>query len=63
MLVIFFDRTFLKTIITSRIPKAFGSTFGFAPTTLADTEIKPKEPFFCQRTDNNSYFVQMNLNN
>ena len=43
----FFHRTFLKTILASRT----NGTFGFAPTAQADTQAKPKEPFFSQRTD------------
>jgi hypothetical protein len=45
---------FLKTILANRIPKAFGSTFGFTrhPDSNRDQPFaKPKEPFFCQRTD------------
>jgi hypothetical protein len=53
----FFLRTFLKTIFASRT----NGTFGFAPTEQADTQAKPKEPFFSQRTDINSYFATMNL--
>jgi len=62
-------RTFLKTILASRIPKAFGSTLGFAQLT-SQSFAKPKslsrffvgKPFFSQRTDNNSYFALMSLN-
>jgi len=43
----FSHRTFLKTIFASRT----NGTFGFAPTAQADTQAKPKEPFFSQRTD------------
>ena len=45
---------FLKTILANRIPKAFGSTFGFTrhPDSNRDQPFaKPKELFFCQRTD------------
>ncbi|MCZ2128912.1 MAG: hypothetical protein LC109_01450, partial [Bacteroidia bacterium] len=40
----FFLRTFLKTILANRT----NGTFGFAPTAQADTQAKPKEPFFSQ---------------
>jgi hypothetical protein len=43
---------FLKFLLASRIPKDFGSTFGFAQYTNPRFA-KPKEPFFCHHTDNN----------
>jgi len=40
---------FLKTILASRIPKAFGSTFGFARHTSRPFA-KPKKSHFFQRS-------------
>jgi hypothetical protein len=37
---------FFNSILANRIPKAFGSTFVFAPAHKADPSAKPKEPFF-----------------
>ncbi len=48
----FFHRTFLKTILASRT----SGTFGFAPTHKATPSAKPKEPLFCQRSDDNSEY-------
>jgi len=53
----FCHRTFLKTILASRT----NGTFGFAPTAQADTQAKPKEPFFSQRTNKNGNF-EYNIN-
>jgi hypothetical protein len=49
-------RTFFKTILASRT----NGTFGFARNT-SQPFAKPKEPFFSQRIDINSYFATMNL--
>ena len=48
---------FLKFLFASRT----NGTLGFARHT-SQPFTKPKEPFFCQRTDNNSYFAIMYLN-
>jgi hypothetical protein len=56
--IFFADPHFLKTFLASRT----SGTFGFAPTHKADPSAKPKESLFSQRTDNNSYFSLMNLN-
>jgi hypothetical protein len=37
---------FLSSILAHRIPKAFVSTFGFAPTAHANPKAKSKGPFF-----------------
>jgi hypothetical protein len=50
---------YLKFLLASRIPKAFGSTFGFAPKHQSHTSAKPKEPFFANTHVKNSYFVPL----
>ena len=54
----FFHRTFLKTILANRT----SGTFGFARHT-SQRFAKPKEPLFSQRTDNNSYFAELYIDN
>jgi hypothetical protein len=44
--------SFFKFLLTSRIPKAFGSTFSFDPSLKANPSAKPKEPIFSQGTEN-----------
>ena len=50
---------FLKFLFANRIPKAFGNTYGFAPTHQSHASAKPKEPFFANTHGNNSYFVPL----
>lgn len=48
---------FLKFLLASRT----NGTFGFAQNTSRPIA-KPKEPFFCQRTNKKPYFNRQNLN-
>ena len=52
---------FLKFLFANRIPKAFGSTFGFAPTHKANTSAKPKEPFFAHTPKDSELNTQLTL--
>ena len=54
----FSHRNFLKTILANRT----SGTFGFARHT-SQSFAKPKEPLFSQRTDNNSYFAELYIDN